>query len=60
MTYNQRTITAKLQRIDICDLMLACTASIDCSEGEEQNSKWITLHDKLKAILDEFDEKHAQ
>lgn len=56
MTYNQRTITAKLQRIDICDLMLACTA-VETASGAE---KWQALHDKLEAILKEFDEKNAQ
>ena len=56
MPYNQRTITLKLQRIDVCDLLLACTAVETTSEAE----KWRALHDKLEAILKDFDEKNAQ
>lgn len=51
---NQRTMTLKLRRIDVCDLMLACTALSDRAE------KWTRLHEVLKAQLDAFDEKEEQ
>lgn len=55
MTYNQRTVTLKLARIDVCDLLLACTA-IAC---ESDAYKWEVLHDKLLTILEDFDEKNG-
>ena len=54
---NQKTVTLKLKRIEVCDLMLACTA-LDSSTPED-TQKWAKLHDKLKAILDEFDKKQG-
>lgn len=54
MTYNQKTINAKLQRIDICDLLIACTMV----EQETGADKWTELHNKLSNILADFDEKH--
>lgn len=53
MTLNQKTVTAELKRRDICDLKLACTI-IQQSTGVD---KWGELHDKLQAILDDFDSK---
>lgn len=55
MTYNQRTMTIKLERIDVCDLLLACTAL----EQETGAKKWGDLHNKLKATLEAFDEKNG-
>ena len=55
MTYNQKTMTLKLKRIDVCDLMLACTAIAE----ETESKKWNELHDKLLAMLDAFDEKNG-
>ena len=55
MTYTQRTVTAKLQRIDICDLLIACTAC----EHETEAKKWGELHDKLKKILEDFDTENG-
>lgn len=51
MTYNQRTVTMKLKRIEVCDLLVALTAAANDSESE----KWGALHDKVAAILGEFD-----
>ena len=56
MTYNQKTVTMKLSRIELCDLLIACNTCADVSNAD----KWSKLHDKLKAILDEFDEKHLK
>lgn len=54
MTYNQRTVTMKLKRIEVCDLLIALTATADDSESK----KWGALHDKVAAILDEFDKNN--
>ncbi len=57
---NQKTVTAKLKRIDICDLMIACTSiSAAMDAANEDSTKWTALHDKLGAILAEFDEKQG-
>ena len=53
---NEKTVTLKLKRIEVCDLLIA-TTSLKHSSGAE---KWSRLHDKLKEILEEFDEKHAE
>lgn len=54
MTYNQRTVTMKLKRIEVCDLLIALTTVANDSEAK----KWNTLHDKVAAILDEFDKSN--
>ena len=57
MTYtphNLKTVTLKLKRIEICDLLLACTLI----SAESNAEKWDKLHDKLEQILIEFDEKN--
>ena len=55
---NQRTVTAKLKRIEICDLLIACTVIADAAQRDgETGQKWIDLHDKLRQILDDFDAK---
>lgn len=51
MNYNERTVTMKLKRIEVCDLLIALTAVADSSDAE----KWDALHDKVEAILDKFD-----
>lgn len=55
MTYNQKTMTVKLTRRDVCDLLLACTALY--TETDQQ--RWTDLHEKLMAQLDAFDEKNG-
>ena len=49
---NEMTVTLKLKRIDICDLLIACTATYHSSGAQ----KWADLHDKLEEILKQFDE----
>ena len=53
MTSNEYTYTAKIKRRELIDLLIACDL---LSTG---NDKWSTLHDKLKARLDEQDEKRG-
>lgn len=55
MATNDMTVTLKLKRIEVCDLLLACLAADSMAQGAD---KWDKLHDKLMAILDEFDAKH--
>ena len=57
MTFNQMTVKANLKRIDICDLLIACRVVDEATDKD--NTKWAELHDKLKAILDEFDAKQG-
>lgn len=54
---NERIVTLKLTRIDVCDLLLACTALDTATDSD--NHKWEQLHDKLNGILDEFDKKQG-
>ena len=51
---NEFKTTLQLRRIDICDLMLACTAAKQLSNGAE---KWDRLHDELKRQLEELDKQ---
>ena len=55
MAPNGMTVNLKLKRIEICDLLLACTAIAE----ETDSKKWTELHDKLAKILDDFDESHG-
>ncbi len=48
-------MNVKLERIDVCDLLIACTML----EQETDAKKWGALHDKLKAALEAFDEKNG-
>lgn len=52
---NARTVTVKMKRIDLCDLLIACTALDNAAEAD--STKWGKLHDKLKEILDDYDSK---
>lgn len=55
---NQRTVTVSMKRIDLCNLMLACTAiEFSAKQKGETGQKWHDLHDKLKSALDAFDKK---
>ena len=49
---NEMTMELKLERIDVCNLLLACLAAKERSNGAE---KWDELHEKLKKQLKEFD-----
>lgn len=52
---NEKTVTLKIKRIDLCDLILATTSLKHSTKAE----KWGLLHDKLKQILNDFDEKNV-
>ena len=51
---NMHTITIKLERMKVIDLMLACSL-VAASDGA--GKKWSYLHDELKAAVDASDEK---
>lgn len=69
---NEKTVTVKMRRIDLCKLMTACTHLNFEFQDEAKSTKdeevkrerersarmWGALHDMLKAQLDDFDEKH--
>lgn len=57
MMLNEKTVTVEIKRIQLCDLLLACT-HLDM-ETSEDTKKWRELHDKLKQILDDFDKKQG-
>lgn len=56
MTLNGRTIKTNFKRIELCDLMIACTA-LEIETGAE---KWATLHDKIEHVIAEFDREHEE
>lgn len=73
MTYNALTVNLELSRLDVCDLLIACTvirhdmkdeirdpATTDGRREVLRQSipKWEDLHDKLKRQLDDFDSAH--
>ncbi len=58
---NQRTVTLKLTRAEVCDLLVGCTAISESLENKgDTSAKWEALHDKIKAVLDAFDEKQNE
>ena len=54
MQHNSRTVTLRLERRDVCDLLLALTLVA----GESDATKWRKLHDRIKGVLDSFDRQH--
>lgn len=54
MTTNQTPMTLNIRRIDICDLLIACTVAKETAmDGGE---KWEKLHDEIKRQLNEQDD----
>lgn len=56
---NQRTVSLKLKRIEVCDLLIAChnISQAVYAMGEHGENKWDRLADRLDEILTEFDKK---
>ena len=57
---NHFKTSIQLERIDICDLLLACLVTEMVAQKEESpddGAKWNRLHAKLKAQLDELDKQ---
>lgn len=57
-TLNQKTVTVKLRRSELCDLLIAC-AWVATDAGGDSSNKWVKLHDILKEQLNDFDSKEA-
>lgn len=69
---NEKTVTVKMKKIDLCKLMIACTHLQfdfvdDASKAKTEDAKriaegsakmWSDLHEMLKKQLADFDEKH--
>lgn len=53
MLRNNRTMTLKLTRRDVCDILIALTATKEANDGQ----RWDEVHAKVKLALTEFDKK---
>ena len=53
MLRNHRTITLKLSRHEVCDLLIALAAAKDASNAK----RWEELHDKIRSMLADFDKE---
>lgn len=51
---NRRTVKMQLERREMVDLLIALDA---VCEGVPNDTKWQSLHDKLRQMLDEADRK---
>ena len=55
---NHRTVNVKITRIELCKLIIACTALNFELEKENHSAQgWAELREKLKQQLDAFDAK---
>lgn len=50
---NERTVTLKIKRRELLDLIMATGAVMQATDAE----KWVELENKLKEQLKDFDEK---
>ncbi len=55
MNNNERTVTVRITRLELLDLMLACAVIAE----ETDAGKWMSLHGKLSEILNKFDEENG-
>lgn len=53
-TPNEKTVTVKMTRHELCDIILACTML-----DRNGDHKWSALHDKLREQLDAHDAREA-
>ena len=53
MLRNHRTMTLKLSRHEVCDLLIALAAAKDASNAK----RWEELHDKIRSMLADFDKE---
>ncbi len=58
---NHKTVNVKISRIELCNLITACTSVKINIENENYNAqKWTELIEKLKTQLNEFDKKFKE
>lgn len=56
---NSLTVTIKITRRELVDLLIACSACAACCESvSDPANKWNKLHDKLRQCLALHDLKH--
>ncbi len=53
MLRNHRTMTMKLSRHEVCDLLIALAAAKDASNAK----RWEELHDRIRSMLADFDKE---
>lgn len=59
LSMNDRIYDLKIRRIEICDLLIACTHCAYCFEpGSPSFQKWSDLHDKLNEQLAKLDKEN--
>lgn len=57
---NEKTVSLELKRIDLCNLLLACTAAeYQAKENGSTGEKWSELWNKVFDILYNFDEQNG-
>lgn len=54
--YNELDVSVTLQRIDLCDILLALTFTAQHSDAQ----KWSVLHDKVRDLLHDFDDANFE
>lgn len=55
---NQRNVTVKITRGELCKLIIACSMIGD--DCPDTRSQWKNLHDKLKEQLDDHDKIYRE
>ena len=53
MLRNHRIMTLKLTRMDVCNILIALTATKEANDGQ----RWDEVHEKVKLALMEFDKE---
>jgi hypothetical protein len=54
------TLTLKISRLELCDLLIATTSVANALEKDGHTAKkWRDLHDKLEEQLNAFDKKNG-
>ncbi len=55
---NERTVTVTMKRIELCDLLIACTSLAHLmNQIGNSPAKWNKLHNTLAEALKEFDKE---
>ena len=59
MDNNHKTVSVRVKRLELINLMIACTGlRFDMTLDEGSRQRWGELHDKLKTQLDSWDKDH--
>ena len=57
---NQRTVTVTMKRIDLCNLLKACSGiEYLMRQSGENAQKWHQLHEHLRNALETFDKEQG-